>query len=516
VPGKPRPRSQQIEQLRQDASHGRVSRRHVLKRATALGLSGPVVASLVAACSGPERPDSRDGLSDAVDSPEPSPPASTPEAGVNTPNETPASDDTPPPPLPTAGIDIPTPPPVGNQPPAPTTEPEIEPSPTVEPEVNDEGRSDTLVAGFVFDDRYLDHDPGVWNLPGSTQTFPFPETVLHPSNHRLAQRTKQLVDLTGLSQSLVQIAPRMAEVSDLTAYHTSDYVEKVRQIAASGGGDTGVGAPASAASYDVARLAAGGGMAAVDAVAAGTARSVFVNVRPPGHHAVSDMGMGFCIFNNIVIAARYAQRAFGYQRIMVLDWDVHHGNGTQDAFYNDPDVLFISLHQDQLFPPGLGEIDQVGSGNGAGFTVNLPLPPGSGDATYLAAFDRVILPIANEFSPDLVLISAGQDASTMDQLGRMAVTSEGYRQMTQRMINLADAHAGGRLVAMQEGGYSEIYAPYCTLAIIETMAGTRTGIAEPLTRERMLTQPQTTSVGADGEAALQAIINQQAQFWSAF
>lgn len=510
MPGKPRPRSQQIERLRQDALTGRVTRRHVLKRATALGLSGPIVASLVAACSGPERPDSRDGLSDAVDSSESSPTAATIEPGINNPIETPAREATLPTAAPTAGIDIPTPPPDGN----PTTTPEIEPSPTAEPE--DEERSNTLVAGFVFDDRYLDHDPGFWNLPGSTQTFPFPEPVLHPSNHRLAQRTKQLVDLTGLSQSLVQIAPRMAEVSDLTAYHTPDYVEKVRQIAASGGGETGAGAPASAASYDVARLAAGGGMEAVDAVAAGTANRVFVNVRPPGHHAVSDMGMGFCIFNNIVIAARYAQRAHGYQRIMVLDWDVHHGNGTQDAFYNDPDVLFFSLHQDQLFPPGLGEVDQVGSGNGAGFTVNLPLPPGSGDATYLAAFDRIILPIANEFRPELVLISAGQDASTMDQLGRMAVTTEGYRQMTQRMINLADAHAGGRLVAMQEGGYSEIYAPYCTLAIIETMAGTRTGIAEPLTRERMLTQPQTTSVGAEGEAALQAIINQQAQFWSAF
>jgi acetoin utilization deacetylase AcuC-like enzyme len=515
VPGKPHPQSQQIERLRQDALHGRVSRRHVLKRATALGLSGPVVASLVAACSGPERPESRDGLSDPVDNPEPTLPAATPLPSENPPTETPASDVTSPPPAPTTGIEIPTPPPESNPPPTPTTTPEVEPSPTAEPE-DDEERSDTLVAGFVFDDRYLDHDPGVWNLPGSTQTFPFQEPVLHPSNHRLAQRTKQLVDLTGLGQSLVQIAPRMAEESDLTVYHTPAYVEKVRQIAASGGGETGAGAPASAASYDVARLAAGGGMAAIDAVAAGTARSVFANVRPPGHHAVSDMGMGFCIFNNIVIAARYAQRAHGYQRIMVLDWDVHHGNGTQDAFYNDPGVLFFSLHQDQLFPPGQGEINQSGSGNGAGYTVNLPLPPGSGDATYLAAFDRVILPIANAYRPELVLISAGQDASTMDQLGRMAVTTEGYRQMTQRMMNLADAHAGGRLVAMQEGGYSEVYAPYCTLAIIETMAGTRTGIAEPLTRDRMLTQPQTTSVSADGAAALQAIINQQAQFWSVF
>ena len=373
-----------------------------------------------------------------------------------------------------------------------------------------------MVAGFVYDDRYLDHNPGFWTLPGTTQTFPFSEPVLHPSNHRLVQRTKELVELTRLGQSLVQIAPRMAEPDDLTVYHTSAYVEKVRQIAASGGGDTGSGAPASAASYDVARLAAGGGMAAVDAVAGGTAGRVYVNVRPPGHHAVSDMGMGFCIFNNIVVAARYAQRVHGYQRVLVLDWDVHHGNGTQDAFYNDPSVLFVSMHQDQLYPPGLGEVEQSGSGDGTGYTVNLPLPPGSGDATYLAALDRIILPIANAYKPELVLISAGQDASAMDQLGRMAVTCEGYRQMTQRMIDLAETHAGGRLVAMQEGGYSEIYAPYCTLAIVETMAGTRTGIAEPLTQDRMSAQLQTTSVSTDEEAALQRIINQQTQFWPVF
>lgn len=371
-----------------------------------------------------------------------------------------------------------------------------------------------MVAGFVFDSRYFDHNPGTWRLPGSSETFPFSEPVPHPSNHRLVQRTKELLDVTGLIHSLNQLSPRPATIEDLTAFHTQAHVDNVRNIAASGGGDTGVGAHASSESYDVALLAAGGGLVAVDTVAAGTTRRVYANVRPPGHHAVADKGMGFCIFNNIVVAARYAQRVHGYQRVMVLDWDVHHGNGTQAAFYNDPNVLFVSLHQDQLFPPGLGEINQSGGGNGVGYTVNLPLPPGSGDAAYLAAFDRIILPIANEFRPDLVMISAGQDASAMDQLGRMAVTCQGYRQMTQRMIDLAEGHAGGRLVAMQEGGYSEIYAPYCTLAIIETMAGRRTGIAEPLTHERMLTQPQTSTVSADGEAALQAIRNHQAQYWS--
>jgi acetoin utilization deacetylase AcuC-like enzyme len=520
VAGDSRSRTDDIRQLQQDALQGRVSRRSVLKRSTALGLSGPLLASLIAACSGPERSESRDGLSNETPAPEPESPQATEPTGQDQepeiePTSEPDGNSPTPPPGPTAPVDVPTPDPEGNSP-TPTSEPDIQPSPTPDNDENDEDRSDTMSAGFVFDESYLNHDPGVWNLPGSSQTFPFSDAVPHPSNHRLVQRTRELINVTGLNQSLVQIAPRMAEISDLTAFHTEGYVEKVRQLAASGGGDAGAGAPVSPASWDVARLAAGGGMAAVDAVANGTARRVFTNVRPPGHHAVADMGMGFCIFNNIVVAARYAQRRYGYQRVMVLDWDVHHGNGTQDAFYNDPSVLFVSLHQDQLFPPGQGEINQSGSGNGAGYTVNLSLPPGSGDATYLAAFDRIILPIANEYRPELVLISAGQDASAMDQLGRMAVTCEGYRQMTQRMIDLAETHAGGRLVAMQEGGYSEIYAPYCTLAIVETMAGTRTGIAEPLTRERMLTQPQTTSVSADGASALQNIINHQSQFWSAF
>lgn len=371
-----------------------------------------------------------------------------------------------------------------------------------------------MAAGFIYDERYLQHDPGAWVLPGTGQTFPFSEPVLHASNYRLCQRTKQLIDLTGLSESLVHIAPRSAGIDDLTVYHDAVYIERVRQICLNGGGEAGVGAPVSPESYEVALLAAGGGMAGVDAVAEGAARRVFVNARPPGHHALKDTGMGFCVFNNVVVAARYAQRAHGYQRVLIVDWDVHHGNGTQDAFYDDPSVLFVSLHQDQLFPAGLGEVNQVGSGDGIGYTVNLPLPPGSGDATYQAAFDRIILPIANEFQPELVLISAGQDASAMDVLGRMAVTTEGYRMMTQRMIAIAETHAAGRLVALQEGGYSEIYAPYCTLAIAETLAGVRSGIAEPITRERMLAQPQTTSVSADGEAALEAIRAQQAQYWT--
>ncbi|HKG25144.1 MAG TPA: hypothetical protein VKB09_05805, partial [Thermomicrobiales bacterium] len=286
--------------------------------------------------------------------------------------------------------------------------------------------SQTL-AGLVYDDRYLQHNTGLEAHWGTNVPYPFVEPALHMSNYRLVMRTKHLIDLTGLGKELARIEPYPATVENLTVYHTKEYIERVRQICAAGGGETGEGAPASPESYEVALLAAGGGMAAVEAVVEGRVRRVFANVRPPGHHAVADKGMGYCIFNNVVIAARHAQRRHGLERVLIVDWDVHHGNGTQVAFYTDPSVLFVSLHQDRLYPPGFGDLDQIGEGAGTGYNVNLPLPAGSGDATYQAAFTRIVVPIACEFRPDLVLVSAGQDASANDQLGRMSVTTEGYR-----------------------------------------------------------------------------------------
>lgn len=367
--------------------------------------------------------------------------------------------------------------------------------------------------GFVFDDRYLQHNPGLQRLWGSGSNLPFVEPTIHPSNYRLVMRTKHLLDYSGLIDDLKRVEPYKATVEDVAWYHTYEYIERVQRICAEGGGDTGEGAPAAPDSYDIALLAAGGGMAAVDAVIAGEVRRAFANIRPPGHHAMSDKGMGFCIFNNVVIAARHAQRNHGIERVMVLDWDVHDGNGTQDAFYDDPSVLFFSLHQDRLYPTDFGLLEQVGESDGAGFTVNLPLPAGSGDAAYLAAIDEIVMPIANEFQPQLVLVSAGQDASNSDPLGRMCLTTEGYRRMTERMMAIAEEHADGRLVILQEGGYSEIYGPYCTLAIIETLAGKRSGVDEPVPIEGLKLQPHYSQVGASGEEAIAAIRAQYASFW---
>ncbi|HLF98158.1 MAG TPA: class II histone deacetylase [Methylococcaceae bacterium] len=377
--------------------------------------------------------------------------------------------------------------------------------------------SEASEVGFVYDDRYLQHNPGIelfWT-PRGPRSAPFVEPILHPSNYRLAMRTKHLLDLGGLTSRLVRIEPRPATAEELALFHTPEYVARVRQLSAQGGGDAGEHAPVGPGSYEIALLAAGGAIAAVGAVMEGAVRRVFVNCRPPGHHALADRGMGYCLFNNVVLAARHARNAYGIGRVLILDWDVHHGNGTQEAFYADPSVLFVSLHQDGLYPHDMGPLHQTGSGAGDGTTVNLPLPAGSGDAVYRAAFERIVLPIARAFAPELILVSAGQDASTMDPEGRMCLSSEAYRWMTAALMDLAAEYCQGRLVLLQEGGYSELYAPYCALGIVESLSGIRTHLPEPLDPGVLQKRPEIAAVGPGAEAALKEIQAAQAVFWPA-
>jgi acetoin utilization deacetylase AcuC-like enzyme len=373
---------------------------------------------------------------------------------------------------------------------------------------------DRLV-GLVFDDRYLTHNTGL-DLIKDRSHYPFAEPVAHPSSPALVGRAKHLMDLFGIADRMRRIDPVCASDEQLTAYHTPEYLARVIEIAQTDGGDTGSGAPIGRGGDRVARLAAGGTIAAVDAVMSGDVDAAYALVRPPGHHAMADEGMGFCVFNNVVVAARQAQRVHGVDRVLILDWDVHHGNGTQAAFWADPSVLFISLHQDDLYPPGWGAADQVGIEVGEGFTVNVPLPAGTGNRGYAEAYARIVMPIAQQFDPDLVMVSAGQDASVFDPLARMSLTLAGYRAMAEAMMTVAAECCQGRLVATQEGGYAPQYAPYCSATVAQALVGLLPGdewIADPY-GERAETQPASVELGLDAVRAIERVIAVQQRYWA--
>ena len=366
--------------------------------------------------------------------------------------------------------------------------------------------------GLVFHDRYLQHNMGLAQVGTPLRPYPWAEPEPHVSSPRTVGRAKHLLDLSGLTRRLALVPARYASEEEVTVFHTPDYVEQVRATAAAGGGDVGPGAPLGPDGYEIALLAAGGALAAVDAVLRGAVANCYALVRPPGHHALAGRGMGFCIFNNVVIAARHAQRIHGIGRIAIVDWDVHDGNGTQEAFYDDPDVLFVSLHQEGLFPLDVGLLEQVGAGAAAGTTVNLPLPPGSGDAAYAAALARVVAPIVRQFAPELLMVSCGLDAGAFDPLGRMNVSTEGFRELTHAVKGLAAELCGGRLVVLHEGGYSQTYVPFCTLAVVEELAGVTDPYPDPA-MARLGVARTRREVGLDGARALDEVVAAQRRYW---
>jgi acetoin utilization deacetylase AcuC-like enzyme len=263
----------------------------------------------------------------------------------------------------------------------------------------------------------------------------------------------------GLSQeawypSLLRLTPRPVDVETLHLVHDPDYVSLVRRDVDTGRRELSTGDTAiSSASYRVALSMVGGLLEAVDAVVEGRARNAFCAVRPPGHHATRNRGMGFCVFNGVAVAARYAQRAHGLERVLIADWDVHHGNGTQDIFYTDGTVFYMSTHQSPFYP-GTGRREEMGAGEGIGLTMNRPFRAGASDAEIIGAFRDDLLPAAREFGPELVLISAGFDSRVDDLLGGFRVTDDGYREITRVMLEIAADAGGGRLVSVLEGGYN--------------------------------------------------------------
>jgi acetoin utilization deacetylase AcuC-like enzyme/formylglycine-generating enzyme required for sulfatase activity len=307
-----------------------------------------------------------------------------------------------------------------------------------EPKMTSNNQSQrTTKTGFVYDAIYLEHK----TTPG------------HPeSPERLVKIVDQL-RAEGLYSQLIELKPTPASPDWIETVHSHEYIERARKSCEGGAGYLdSLDVPISPRSYEAALTAAGGMLTAIDAVMEQKVTNAFCAVRPPGHHALENKAMGFCIFNNIAIGARYIQKKHQLPKILIVDWDVHHGNGTQAAFYDDPNVLYFSVHQ-YPFYPGTGSQAERGADKGLNYNINVPLPAGSGDEEYVSAFEEKLAPAALAFSPDFVLISAGFDAHKDDLLGAMKVTQQGFAKLTQIAKNIAEKCCAGRLVSILEGGY---------------------------------------------------------------
>ena len=276
----------------------------------------------------------------------------------------------------------------------------------------------------------------------------------HPERPERFDAVMDALEAVGLTKTLTKIPSRHATKDELALCHGREYISLVHDEIAAGAsflstGDTQL----SPRSLDAALSAAGSTMQAVDAVMAGEVRNAFCVLRPPGHHATPDRGMGFCIFNNVAVAARYAQKRHGVERVLIVDWDIHHGNGTQDTFYSDPSVLFFSTHQSPWYP-GTGMHDEQGEGAAKGSTINCPFPSGAGRDEIVGAFGTELVSAARRFRPNLVFISAGFDSRLGDPLGEFTLSDDDFRELTSLMMEVADVSSGGRLISVLEGGYN--------------------------------------------------------------
>jgi len=291
--------------------------------------------------------------------------------------------------------------------------------------------------GFVYHPQYLEHDMGAG----------------HPESPERVRAIVARLQESGVFDRLVHIQPLPAADEWITYIHAASYLETLKRRAPTHGRvsldpDTSMSPGSLSAAY----LAAGGLLTAADAIVSGSIDHAFCAVRPPGHHAEHDRAMGFCLFNNVAIAARYLQRKHGIARVLIVDWDVHHGNGTQHAFYDDPSVLFFSTHQYPHYP-GTGRPSEEGEGAGKGTTINVPMTAGEGDDVYRRLFEKVLIPAADNFKPDFVVLSAGFDAHRNDPLASMGLTEDGYAELTRLVVQIAQRHCNGRVLSSLEGGY---------------------------------------------------------------
>lgn len=308
--------------------------------------------------------------------------------------------------------------------------------------------------GIIYHEDYLKHDPGRG----------------HPEcPERLKETMKYLREINLLRKFKIELLkPKAANEEDIALVHTEDHIKQI-EILSNYTGILTSDTPVMNETYDLAKLSAGGAILAGKVVAEGVLKNSFALTRPPGHHAGIDYSGGFCYFNNIAIMIKFIKREYGLKKFMILDWDVHHGNGTQDIFYKDPSVLYFSTHQMPLFP-GTGSMEEIGEKEGRGYTVNVPLTPNSTGADCIHAIEELFVPIAEEFKPDFIAISAGQDAYFADSLANLNFVFDTYIQLTKRIMEVAEDYCDGRISIVLEGGYDLEALPKIIAAIIATLA----------------------------------------------
>lgn len=318
-----------------------------------------------------------------------------------------------------------------------------------------------MTTAYITDTRYAEH-----TLTG------------HVERAERLQAIHTLLKAEGVENQLRLLAPEPVTDSQILSVHTERYLDLLKWTTTQPGTMLDSDTYVLPRSFEIARLSAGAAVRGVDAILSGEAQTALVCARPPGHHAVPDTGMGFCLLSNIALAARHAQSQYGLRRVLIVDIDVHHGNGTQAVFYTDPSVLFISTHQSPFYP-GTGAIDEIGAEAGQGFTLNVPLPAHTGDAGFRAAYEQIIWPAAQRFRPELILVSAGLDAHWADPLGEMNLTLAGYAWITRALLRMAETLCQGKIAFVLEGGYNLTSLSHGVLNVAYALLGQST-VSDPL------------------------------------
>ncbi|MGB0506802.1 MAG: class II histone deacetylase [Pikeienuella sp.] len=351
-----------------------------------------------------------------------------------------------------------------------------------------------MSTAFYFDEKCFWHFGGNYASVAPVGGLVQPAVASGlPENPETKRRLKNLMDVTGLSADLDCRSAPAASREDVERVHSASYLDAFKKMSDANGGEIGLRTPFGPGGYEIAAQSAGLAVAALASVLSGKHKNAYSLSRPPGHHCLPDYPMGFCLMNNIGIAIRAAQAAQPDLRFAVVDWDVHHGNGTEAVFYDDPSVLTISIHQDRNFPWDKGAAEDRGEGAGAGFNMNIPMVAGAGHDTYLYAYDQIVHPALHDFKPDAIIVACGYDASCLDPLSRMIAGSNTFADLTDRVMADADALCGGKLMMTHEGGYSEVHVPFCGHAVLERMSGSPIHADDPF-------DPRTNSQQPDAEA----------------